>query len=138
MFLKRDQTFRARLREERERLGFTQQEFAEKVGIKRLTQHLYEKNQKSYPNHKYYIEISELGVDLHYVLFGKRGGGEGVVLDPDTLDAIYRAVDEIAIDNKGKPLPLEARLKLFHLLYTTHADNPGMVFNFESMRKIAS
>jgi transcriptional regulator with XRE-family HTH domain len=137
MSIKRDQSFRARLREERERLGYTQQEFAEKVGIKRLTQHLYEKNAKSYPNHKYYMEIAELGVDLHYVLFNKRGAGEGIVIDPKTLDAIFVAVDEIAIDKKGKPLQIEARLKLFNLLYTTHADNPGMAFNFESMRKLA-
>lgn len=138
MSLKIDQAFRERLREERERLGFTQHDFAESVGIKRITQHLYEKNNKSFPNHKYYLAIADLGVDLHYVLFNQRGAGQGLVLDPQKLSDIYLVVDEIATDKKGKPLPVESRLKLFNFLCATYASNPDMDINIETMKRLAS
>lgn len=133
-----DQSFRSRLREERERLGYSQHEFAESVGIKRLTQHLYEKNKKSFPNHKYYMAIAELGVDLHYVLFNQRAGGQNLVLDPKRLSDIYLAVDQIATDKKGNVLPVEARLKIFNLLCATCSGNAAMEIDIERIRKFAS
>lgn len=61
----------ARLREERERLGYKISEFAEKVGTTRQTQTKYEKLERK-PDTDYLAKASELGVDIYYVITGSR------------------------------------------------------------------
>lgn len=60
-----------RLRQERERLGFSQASFAEKTGIHRNTQARYELNKRE-PDASYLEAIRGLGVDDQYVLFGTK------------------------------------------------------------------
>ena len=60
-----------RLRVERERLNLTQAALAERGGVKPLTQHSYEKG-SSYPNADYLGRVVECGVDVLYVVTGKR------------------------------------------------------------------
>lgn len=60
-----------RLREERERLGLSQDAFAAKVGIHRNTQNNYEKGSRSF-DMTYLHAIKGLGVDFVYVLDGIR------------------------------------------------------------------
>ena len=112
--------FRNRLREERKRLGYTQEQFAEQAGIKRVTQYLYENNEESSPNHRYFKAIADLGVDLHYVIFNERKRLEGLDLTPQILRSIFRIVHELARDKKGKPLPLKEQEEFFLLLCTLH------------------
>ena len=57
-----------RLREERERLGFSQAGFAEKAGVHRNTQVRYE-NGRTEPEVGYFEVVRGLGVDVDYVLF---------------------------------------------------------------------
>lgn len=60
-----------RLREERERLGLSQAEFAEKVGVHRNTQVRYESGKRQ-PDSDYMAQIQDLGVDAGYLIFGRR------------------------------------------------------------------
>jgi len=60
-----------RLREERERLGLSQDAFAAKVGIHRNTQNKYEKGSRSF-DMAYLHAIKGIGVDFVYVLDGIR------------------------------------------------------------------
>lgn len=60
-----------RLKEERKRLGLSQEEFAKRAGVKRLAQLQYEKEARE-PRTSYLAALSEMGVSLSYVLFGKR------------------------------------------------------------------
>ena len=60
-----------RLRSERERLKLSQAALAERGGVKALTQHSYEKG-SSYPNADYLSKVVECGVDVFYVVTGKR------------------------------------------------------------------
>lgn len=63
-----------RLREERIRLGKSQQEFAEATGVTRATQVAYESGSTS-PNVVYLHGIAGRGADIFYILSGRRDGG---------------------------------------------------------------
>lgn len=89
-----------RLREERERMNKTQSEFAaiaEAVGVPgatRQSQARYEKGLQA-PNAGYLAAVASAGVDVMYVLTGRRDGQVPVNLSPEEqllLDA-YRAMD---------------------------------------------
>lgn len=61
----------ARLRSERERLGYKLNEFAELMGITRQTQAKYEKLTRS-PDSDYLEKASKLGIDVFYLITGTR------------------------------------------------------------------
>ena len=63
----------SRLREERERLGLSQQALGEIGGVKKLTQLNYEKGDRA-PDTIYLTSVAEAGVDIVYVL---TNGGPG-------------------------------------------------------------
>ena len=60
-----------RLKEERQRLGLTQEEFANLGGVKKLAQANYEA-EKRYPNTLYLANIWLEDVDIQYILTGVR------------------------------------------------------------------
>lgn len=60
-----------RLREERMRLGFKQEEFAQLGGVNRNTQGSYEKNERT-PDLNYLSAIAAQGVDVLFVVTGVR------------------------------------------------------------------
>ncbi|PZW46402.1 helix-turn-helix domain-containing protein [Pseudomonas sp. URMO17WK12:I2] len=60
-----------RLREERVRLGLNQADFAALAGVAKTTQFNYEKGERS-PDAGYLAAIAEKGVDVLYVITGKR------------------------------------------------------------------
>lgn len=63
----------ARIREERGRLDLNQQDLADMAGITRKTQRGYETGTTA-PDLTYLALIATLGVDVHYVLNGRREG----------------------------------------------------------------
>lgn len=60
-----------RLREERERLGLNQTDFAEKGNVKRKTQYNYETGERC-PDADYLSALAAVGVDTNYILTGIR------------------------------------------------------------------
>lgn len=60
-----------RLREERERLGLNQGAFGDVGGVNRNTQANYEKGERN-PDSAYLAAVAAAGVDVLYVLTGKR------------------------------------------------------------------
>jgi transcriptional regulator with XRE-family HTH domain len=84
-------TVGARLAEERKRLGFSQGDFAQKAGVSISTQKRYEIDERE--GGTGYLEgIRKLGVDVTYVLTGRRRGGAGAGIDPDYLAEFGLAV----------------------------------------------
>lgn len=71
--------FHDRLREERKRTGLTQTELAEIGGVLKNAQSLYESGARK-PDSDYLQAIARAGVDLGYVILGKRGSMSGGVL----------------------------------------------------------
>lgn len=61
----------SRLREERERLGMNQEQFAEIGGAARKSQMRYESGERS-PDAEYLVALARSGVDVHYIITGKR------------------------------------------------------------------
>jgi transcriptional regulator with XRE-family HTH domain len=64
-------TFGERLRSERNRLLLTQDQMAEKAGVTKQTQGLYERDKRS-PNAEYLLALAGLGLDVLYVVTGQR------------------------------------------------------------------
>ncbi|MBC3346544.1 helix-turn-helix transcriptional regulator [Pseudomonas sp. SWRI196] len=71
-----EKTLGERLREERDRLGINQNDFADIGGVKRNSQGNYE-NDRQRPDTAYLLAISKIGVDVMYVLFGRRDTATG-------------------------------------------------------------
>ncbi|HHH3032411.1 TPA: helix-turn-helix domain-containing protein [Serratia marcescens] len=88
-------TLGSRLREERNRLGFTQAELADLVGIHKNSQGNYENDVKS-PDSKYLSTVAEHGVDILYVVTGSRTPQTSVSIEEQKLIENYRAMDEAA------------------------------------------
>lgn len=65
--------FGKRLKEERERLGMTQQVFGEACGVGKTTQYMYERGDR-HPGSLYLDAAEKLGVDLHYVFTATKSG----------------------------------------------------------------
>jgi len=86
-----------RLRKERERLKLTQEAFAEAAGAKRRTLIDWEKGISS-PTAVQLSALSEIGVDVQYVLTGRNAGGgigEAVI-----HQAVLDAVDLLSLEKK--------------------------------------
>lgn len=71
-----------RLREEREKLGQSQEQFGLTGGVKKLAQINYEKGERS-PDANYLAAIAAAGADVRYILTGQREGPAPVVLSAE-------------------------------------------------------
>lgn len=93
-----------RLRGERERLGFTQEQLAEQLGVARRTVINHETE-----FHPVTVEVlnklDELGADCFYILFGRRFLEFSVPLDPALLEKVLGWADVLCRDRKGQPFP---------------------------------
>jgi transcriptional regulator with XRE-family HTH domain len=106
--------FGRRLREERTRLGLTQEQLAQLAGIQRLAQGQYE-TEKSPPNVRYLASIGGAGVNLYYLIFGKPNGAGS--LPPTKRREIEQRVfelieDYVSVQCAGR-LSAEGRYVLF-------------------------
>lgn len=104
-------SFGARLKEERRRLGFKQAEFAARVGADMQKQSLYETNRRTL-RAPYLSRIAEAGVDVIYVLTGRRSEGSldeaatafitlFLSLPEHLRDALARLIEDLA--RLGRP-----------------------------------
>ena len=69
-----------RLREERDRLGLNQTDFGLQVGVSRGTQKAYELGTGA-PDVRYLVALEGMGVDVQYVLMGRRFSHEAGGID---------------------------------------------------------
>lgn len=110
------------MRQERERLELTQAQFAELGGVKRVSQFLYETEDRL-PDLRYFGLLAEHGVDLGFVLFDRRSvatrGPDTIELTSEALWNIFRAVDELDRDSHRDSPTAEERLRFFQILCTT-------------------
>lgn len=89
----------SRLREERERLGLNQSDFAVAAGTTRKSQFNYETDARR-PDADYLASIAVAGVDVLYILTGQRGQPvpAATALRPDQAALLdnYEHSDEVA------------------------------------------
>lgn len=83
-----------RLREERDRLGLNQTDFGLQVGVSRGTQKAYELGTGA-PDVRYLAALEAIGVDVSYVLIGRRFTHETADVDEveQTLIERYRSLN---------------------------------------------
>lgn len=82
----------ARLREERERLGFNQADFAAIGGLQKLAQIKYEQDKRA-PDGDYFAAIAAVGADVLYIITGQRTGSALPHREAALIDN-YRQSDE--------------------------------------------
>lgn len=111
-------SFGRRLREARERLRLTQEQFAELGGVKRVSQHLYEQDARV-PDLNYLLRLKEHGVDVGHLVLGSSSRSSAGDAPIDLYVAVFRTVDEFARDDAGNPLPYAERERFFSFLCTT-------------------
>lgn len=79
------------IKEERQRLGMNQEDFAAVAGLKRRAQTLYEQNERA-PDALYLRALAGIGVDVHYVITGERLQSAVTSDEKELLDG-YRSMD---------------------------------------------
>jgi transcriptional regulator with XRE-family HTH domain len=105
-----------RLRQERKRLGLSQEAFAERAKVSRTAQTHYELG-KTPPDINYMARIGEAGADVTYILSGRRSGEvAGDLLDWELHDAILRGIRELAIE-EDVDISFEKEMSMLKLLY---------------------
>lgn len=77
-------TIAARLQEERNRLGMNQTEFAQLGGVGKTTQINYEKGER-FPDAAFLAAVSSAGVDVLYVVTGRRASATELSPDENML-----------------------------------------------------
>lgn len=113
--------FFERIKEERKRLGLTQEEMAKAGGVRKQAQSLYESG-KRFPDASYLIGISIIGADVTYILTEKRADQ----LDLKELSALQLRYGEADEKVKGafdalSALPDDELLALLPLLKSLQA-----------------
>ncbi len=78
-----------RLRSERSRLGLSQGDFAEKCGIHKNSLRLYEQGERS-PTLVLLLVFQDIGVDISYVLTGRRSDAELGFSEQHHLDMLSK------------------------------------------------
>ncbi|MFJ4288738.1 helix-turn-helix domain-containing protein [Cupriavidus sp. NPDC089707] len=111
------ETVGERLKAERLRLGLTQAAFGEALGVAKNVQSRYERGDRS-PDPVYLAAIARSGVDVLYVLTGKRLPDNAITLDAARVAAgqAYKAAQAL-----GGDLSVEKFEKLFLTLCDTTA-----------------
>lgn len=109
--------FPDRLRQERERLGLSQDKFARLIGVSRVTQNNYEQGVRE-PGIGYLSTIGSKGCDLRFLLFGESADAQYLdLMDWDLHERVWDWVDRVAVDTKGNAYPSKLRMKFFRLAY---------------------
>ncbi len=104
-----------RLKEERERIGINQKGFAEKIGVVTQTQVKYEKDTRS-PNGEYFAKAAKLGIDVQYVITGKRA------LPDKKLEALAGLLEGLSEQQRQEILASIEEKKLLNKLLKQEQD----------------
>lgn len=108
--------FGARLRDERKRLGLSQAQLAQAGGVLRLAQGQYESEQRL-PRVDYLCSINAAGIDLGFVLWGRRLSGLLPSAEMRKVEQrAFELVDEYVKASGSQPMGAESRFLLFDLI----------------------
>lgn len=91
-----------RLKEERERLGFSQTEFSALAGASKNSQYNYEKGERT-PDAAYLAAVAEKGVDILYIVTG--------VATPTVVEGFTAAEDKLVNQFRSLPEPDQAAVQ---------------------------
>lgn len=120
-------TFYERLQEERKRLGLSQSAFGEAGGVQKRAQINYESGERS-PDASYLERIAAAGVDVLYVLTGRRAPAPRLgTAEPDA--ALATNLAEIALLNGYRRLDAKGRQAVLAMIEALTQAAPSQMFN---------
>jgi|GEM_PF-958506 len=108
------ESFGARLRSERLRLGMTQEQLAQAMGVKKLTVLQYEKG-NSQPHMGLVYKLEDFGFNMPYLIFADSFRYELGALAPATIEMITGMVAEIERNFGGGTFTDSAKFRM-HLV----------------------
>lgn len=92
--------FSERLREERERLGKTQVEMGEIGGVRKQSQHLYEKGERA-PDSNYLEKVCAAGVDVTYLFTGAQSSAKTYPVSAHQSQALNEGGKVYQLDSRS-------------------------------------
>ena len=113
-----------RLKEERERLGMSQTEFAALSGAGRKTQFNYESGDRS-PDANYLAAVAEAGADIGYIVTGQHSDtntASGSIVDWGLLEQVIVGVEAFLSERKAKLRP-NKKAGLIRVLYAKFSED---------------
>lgn len=120
-----NQTIGDRIKEERRRLGLTQQQFADGLGISRSAITFYETD-RTVPDANFFASAIANGVDVRYILVGERSAeAASYMLDWELLGQILLGIRQWC-ESTGVSLPPPKEVAIAQLLYT-HFSKRGLI-----------
>lgn len=117
-------TFGQRLRQERERAGLTQEQFATLAGMSRLAQYKYETGQ-SQPSVEYLAALHQAHVDAYYLLTGQRLSSTQI--DWGIAKEAFNFVHKHFTTKPGKSYTADQLFEVFQRLLMTMMDESTSV-----------
>ncbi len=124
-----------RLREERERLGLTQDEFGVACGVRRRAQSSYENGERS-PVAIYLEDAEKIGVDVRYVITGKRSAEFSPVPSEIDVDILEGTLANLSlVEMKLGRLPPNKQARIAATLYREFCKT-GKV-DFDTVKAVA-
>lgn len=102
-------TFGFRLKEERERLGMSQDVFGSECGVQRKSQGNYEKNERK-PDSEYLAKAHNAGADINYIIIGVKASNASEQQKDNTL-YIYANDEEAGKRVQERNEPTSAKIK---------------------------
>jgi len=124
----------ARLSGERHRLGLTQEQFAKLGGVQRRAQAHYEAGKRT-PDANYLAAISEGGIDVVYVLTGRR---EHPPMNSDWLISVFTAIEKWE-QEKGVHLTADKRAFVADATYRISVERGSLAFDIlDVMARLAA
>jgi len=99
-----------RLREERERLGLTQEAFGAAGGVLKRAVINYEKGER-FPDAAFMAGVASIGADVQYIVTGKRAAADAASLSYDETEllSLYKKADVLGRDAVQAVAALAAR-----------------------------
>lgn len=109
--------FGTRLKLERQRLNFSQSEFAAAGGVSKTTQIAYESG-VHVPTLAYLMDVASRGADATFILTGKRAATfAGDALNWDLMEELANILEDHAT-KLPRPLTTSAKIHVLRLLYS--------------------
>lgn len=116
--------FGERMRQERKRLGLTQETLAHRVGVRQQTILQYEKGSTS-PSVQFLYALHGIGFNLQYLLLGKAQTMRSSDYPPEVIRYAANAVSQIEEKFAGGTLSNEARLRMMLILLEQYVEQPA-------------
>lgn len=116
--------FGERLRVERERLKLTQDELAQRCGIKPQTIHQYEKG-RTFPTIALIYSLRKFGFNIPYLVSGGVVVPKPNEIPPETFHIIVDMVTKIETEMCKEPLSNETKLRLMLILLGQYVETPS-------------